>query len=539
MTNKQPVKRFRDPLCPKPILDRAAFGKALKANGIILSDNHFDTFYQRLHRSGYPPLDEFVAELRGEVAERGISNDDGSVSVASSTNFRTKNLISSRPGRKSQLPKALLEFLSKNVLAEADSDEKFETLTSKVQMHQTSADGTTTKLAVELQDGHVVESVLMRHEGRCTLCVSSQVGCAMGCTFCATGTMGIRGNLSSGEILEQLVHASKILADESRDGMMAEEGTDDKKRQKKQKRMDLIRNIVFMGMGEPLNNYHNVLAACKAMIDRRLWNLAHNRVTVSTVGVTSGMRDLTRDLPEVNLALSLHAPNQPMREKIVPSARGTPIESLIEALDSHMMALTKRKLLENPQEDDKKTDFNIEERQTASKKKRAMIEYVMLVGDTSTIEAAHQLGKLCEGRHLVVNLIPYNKTDVKDKLSCPSEEHMQEFRRIVSSYGSFCSIRRTMGADIAGACGQLVVEQEKKQVLDIEDGPFSPKHVKISRIAPRRKNKSDADPNNGEESNDKQQATDRLLHQLTLATAIAASLFAVSASLLVLQRRKR
>lgn len=533
MAAKQQVKRFRDPLRPKPILDRAAFDKALKANGITLSDIHLDSFYQRLHRSGYPPLDEFVAELRREVAE-GVSYDDVSVaSVASTTNFRTKNSVSSRPGRKSQLPKALLEFLSSNVAAEADSDEKFATVTSKVQLHQTSADGTTTKLAVELQDGHVVESVLMRHEGRCTLCVSSQVGCAMGCTFCATGTMGIRGNLSSGEILEQLVHASKILAEESRDNIIAQEGTDSNKRQKKQKRMDLIRNIVFMGMGEPLNNYHNVLAACKAMIDRRLWDLAHSRVTVSTVGVTSRMRDLTRDLPEVNLALSLHAPNQPMREKIVPAAKGTPIESLIEALDCHMMALTKRKLLENPQEDDTATDFNVEERQTASKKKRAMIEYVMLTGDTSTLEAAHQLGKLCQGRHLVVNLIPYNKTDVKDLLSCPSEEHMQEFRRIVSSYGSFCSIRRTMGADIAGACGQLVVEQEKKkQVLDIEDGPF-PKDLKESRIAATRRKKT-SDANSRE-----QRSTDPRLRQLTVATAIAASLFIVSASLLVLQRRKR
>ena len=542
MTAKQQIKRFRDPLCPKPILDRAAFDKALKANGITLSDNHFDSFYQRLHRAGYPPLDEFVAELRGEATGKNINNnnDDGSVSVASTTNFRTKNSVSSRPGRKSQLPKALLEFLSNNVAADSDSNEKFATVTSKVQMHQTSADGTTTKLAVELQDGHVVESVLMRHESRCTLCVSSQVGCAMGCTFCATGTMGIRGNLSSGEILEQLVHASKILAEENRDdNLMLEEESDNKNRLKKRKRMDLIRNIVFMGMGEPLNNYHNVLAACRAMIDRRLWNLAHNRVTVSTVGVTSRMRDLTRDLPEVNLALSLHAPNQAMREKIVPSAKGTPIESIIEALDSHMMALTKRKLLENPQEDDKATDFNVEERQTASKKKRAMIEYVMLVGDTSTIEAAHQLGKLCEGRHLVVNLIPYNKTDVKDKLDCPSEEHMQEFRRIVSSYGSFCSIRRTMGADIAGACGQLVVDKEKKELQDIEDGPYS-KNVKTNRVVvPRRKKASDTSSSSAEESSAKQQQTDPLLRQLTIATAIAASLFVVSASLLVLQRRKR
>ena len=97
-------------------------------------------------------------------------------------------------------------------------------------------------------------------------------------------------------------------------------------------------------------------------------------------------------------------------------------------------------------------------------------------GDTSTFECAHQLGKLCENRHLVVNLIPYNQTDVKDKLSCPSEEHMKEFQRIVTSYGSFCTIRRTMGADIAGACGQLVVSNEKEAssivVGDIEDGPF-------------------------------------------------------------------
>ena len=318
------------------------------------------------------------------------------------------------------------------------------------------------------------------------------------------------------------------------------EVTDDNKKQiKKQKRMDIISNIVFMGMGEPLNNYHNVLAASKAMIDRRLWNLAHSRVTVSTVGVPSRMRDLTRDLPEVNLALSLHAPNQATRENIVPAAKGTPIESLIEALDSHMMALTKRKLMENPQEDDTATDFNVEERQTASKKKRAMIEYVMLVGDTSTIEAAHQLGKLCEGRHLVINLIPYNKTDVKDKLDCPSDLHMQEFRRVVSSYGSFCSIRRTMGADIAGACGQLVVEQEKKEVIDIEDGPF-PKDVKTSRIvASRRKKTSDANLSSSDESSGKQHPTDPRLRQLTIATAIAASLFVASASLLVLQRRKR
>lgn len=208
--------------------------------------------------------------------------------------------------------------------------------------------------------------------------LSNSFSCAMGCTFCATGTMGIRGNLCSGEILEQLVHASRILAAETTSQK------DELSKKERHKRLDLIRNVVFMGMGEPLNNYDNVLATCRALIDRRLWNLAHNRVTVSTVGITSRMRDLTRDLPEVNLALSLHAPNQKMREAIVPAARGTPIESLIDALDEHMMALTKRKLSENPQEsgndDGMAADgrwFDKDERQTASKKKRAMIEYVM------------------------------------------------------------------------------------------------------------------------------------------------------------------
>jgi sorting nexin-8 len=190
--------------------------------------------------------------------------------------------------------------------------------------------------------------------------------------------MGIRGNLCSGEILEQVVHASRILASDS-------DGNNSKQNGKQTKHLDLIRNIVFMGMGEPLNNYANVLTTCKALIDRRLWNLSHNRVTVSTVGVTSRMRDLTRDLPEVNLALSLHAPNQEMREAIVPAAKGTPIESLIEALDEHMMAFARRNLLlENPQESSSdSTDrqgggqYNNDERVTASKKKRAMIEYVM------------------------------------------------------------------------------------------------------------------------------------------------------------------
>jgi adenine C2-methylase RlmN of 23S rRNA A2503 and tRNA A37 len=400
--NSMPIKRHRDPLFPKPILDRIAFLKSLQSNGVLLKNGQLDLFYQLLHRSGYPPLREFITELvqngeGGDVISYNDENkEDNSVLPSNhhhhivASKFRTKNAVSSRPGRtRPQFPKSFLAYLANNI-------EEYGTLTSRVQVYKTSVDGSTTKIAVELQDGHVVESVLMRHEGRVTICVSSQVGCAMGCTFCATGTMGIRGNLSSGEILEQLVHGSRILASSSSsssssstmetpdDGRLgtdvvtvAENGDGKQKRP-----LDLIRNVVFMGMGEPLNNYTNVLAACRAMIDRRLWNLANNHVTVSTVGVPSRMRDLSRDLPEVNLALSLHAPNQSMREKIVPAARGTPIESLIEALDEHMMALVKRKLVIGSGVVDETntaafTEFSSDERQSASKKKRAMIEYVM------------------------------------------------------------------------------------------------------------------------------------------------------------------
>lgn len=161
-------------------------------------------------------------------------------------------------------------------------------------------------------------------------------------------------------------------------------------------------------------------------------------------------------------------------------------------------------------------------------------------GDTSTIEAAHQLGKLCEGRHLVVNLIPYNKTNVKDKLSCPSEEHMQEFRRIVSSYGSFCSIRRTMGADIAGACGQLVVEEEEKQrkntIIDIEDGPFHKGRLRKPLIPSKGHDRID---NIMDEDTSTTDNADPWLHRLTVATVVMASCFVLTSTVLFLQKRNR
>jgi adenine C2-methylase RlmN of 23S rRNA A2503 and tRNA A37 len=561
MTNYQgKVKGRRKAPYPNSILDRKALIEALEEGGIPFKASHIDGFYQALHRQHYPPLPQFVEnyyanerkeylqerqqqQQQGRVDQdeksdkdekeskdemllleggQGINDQSSSHRNHNSTkvlferngnSVPIKNSITNRKNRnKSQLPKTFLNYLA--------TTPDFVHSTSRVAKRLTSADMSTTKLIVELYDGFVVESVLMRYDkkgsGRASLCVSSQCGCAMGCTFCATGTMGLSGNLTTGEILEQLVHADRILAEEAalaRQQKKDQEELDphrqqlqsvDEKEECKEsttttmnhtittsttKTIQLVRNVVFMGMGEPLDNYTNVTDACRAMIERTRWNLAHGRVTVSTVGLIPQIRRLTRELPEVSLALSLHAPNQAARTAIVPTAARYPIEGLIDALDNHMMVYVDKKKERNRREesddngidnstttnavvdDDGDTNiptatatptvYTVEERMRESSRRRAMIEYVMMEGETSSIECAHQLGRLCEGRQLVVNLIPYNATDVKDVLQCPPEAQLHEFKRIVQSYGTFCTIRRTMGADIASACGQLVQKDHK------------------------------------------------------------------------------
>ena len=320
-------------------------------------------------------------------------------------------------------------------------------------------------------------------------------------------------------------------------------------------------------MGEPLNNYDNVVAACKGLVDCRRWNLRHERVTVSTVGVTPKIRKFTKDMPELALALSLHAPNQEARSAIVPAAKAYPIEGLIDALDNHMMSCfsASKKGSNDVTEHEGKDDqnnintvggYSEEQRKSASKRKRAMIEYVMLEGETSSFECAHQLGKLCENRRLIVNLIPYNQTDVKDKLRCPPREHIEKFQDIVRSYGSFCYIRKTMGADIAGACGQLVVEKEQKDsssppvANDIEDIGQNGKQQsgeKVSKTNQKVVRRSDSlplggnvDVDGGEEEGASSSSAEleAWIKPLAIATALAAGAFAISTIFILTKRRR-
>ncbi|CAM9147166.1 unnamed protein product [Ectocarpus fasciculatus] len=357
---------------------------------------------------------------------------------------------------------------------------KFAVLTSTVVETQRSEDGTV-KLLVRLQDGQMVETVIIKHNGthpRTTLCVSSQVGCQMACTFCATGTMGLKGDLTAGEILEQVLHASRVSP---------------------------IRNVVFMGMGEPLNNYNAVLASIRGMADSRMFKLSPRHITLSTVGVVPRMKQLTIDAPETQLALSLHAPNQELRNRIVPSARAYHLDKLMDALDGHLRgpgvapprpppptskaageAAAQSVPVENGggqseanggggegSEADGGTAAAASDEAGGVETiagvvmvggrgagRRALIEYVMLAGVNDTEECGRELGELLKGRNVLVNLIPYNPTYApgSEEFKEPTEEALQKFRAIVHEHGLLVTIRRHHGRDIDGACGQLAVK---------------------------------------------------------------------------------
>ena len=288
-----------------------------------------------------------------------------------------------------------------------------------------SIDGGTSKLLIETHDGHRVEAVVLRRHGRATsICVSSQVGCQMGCQFCATGTMGIIGNLTASEILEQAVYmklAPSVL------------------------RALPLKNIVFMGMGEPLNNFKEVKQACIGLMDFNRFGLGRAHITVSTVGVVPYMLKLNQELPGVPLALSLHAPNQTLREEIVPAAKAWPMDKLMKALDSH---------IEMAKSSFKKDNIKFT---------GVMIEYVLLSGVNDLPKHAVELADLLEGKPVLINLIPYNPNVTADMygFKAPTKEDAYKFGKILIERGLHARVRIERGGDIAAACGQLALTKRK------------------------------------------------------------------------------
>ena len=277
-----------------------------------------------------------------------------------------------------------------------------------VALEQKAADGTR-KWVLQMDDDNAIETVFIPEEGRGTLCVSSQVGCALDCTFCATARQGFNRNLSAAEIIAQVWVAKQRLK--------AESGRDDR-----------ITNVVLMGMGEPLLNLKGVVPALRIMLDDFGFGLSKRRVTVSTSGVVPALDKLRAEI-DVSLAVSLHAPNDALRNRLVPINRKYPITELMSAC---------RRWL-----DDK------------TRKASITFEYVMLEGVNDADVQAAELGRLLRGLPAKINLIPFNP--FPGTAYCrSSDERIARFQEIVRGLGITCTIRRTRGDDIAAACGQLV-----------------------------------------------------------------------------------
>lgn len=242
----------------------------------------------------------------------------------------------------------------------------------------------------------------------------------MACTFCATGTMGLVSNLTAGEIIEQLYHANKITP---------------------------IRGIVFMGMGEPLDNMDAVLAAIKSFTDPSKFGLASHRISLSTVGIVPRIKQLIEKAPMISLALSLHAPTQEKRVQIVPTAKAYHIDKIMKVCDDFIGNQNER---------------------SGGKSRHILVEYVLIANINDSAETAHELGTLLKNRKILLNVIPYNPTAVEFDYKTPSREASSAFVETVREYGVKTILRQTLGDEIKSACGQLVIEQ-KGCDADIED----------------------------------------------------------------------
>ncbi|MGC1381813.1 MAG: 23S rRNA (adenine(2503)-C(2))-methyltransferase RlmN [Candidatus Baltobacteraceae bacterium] len=277
---------------------------------------------------------------------------------------------------------------------------------------QKSKDGQTTKGLFRLHDGKEVEAVLLEHRGdRTTLCISSQAGCAFACVFCSTGQAGFNRNLTAGEIFDQAWFFARRLAPSEK----------------------RITNIVFMGMGEPFHNYQAVMDAVALLNDAAGFGLGHRHITISTVGLVDKIDAFADERLQVNLAISLHAPNDALRSRLMPVNRRFPLASLMAAC----------------------------ERYVAKTNRKVFFEYVMLDGINDSPACARELAALMHGRLYHVNLIPYNSTPDAPYVAT-SDERIWEFAAILDKASVPVTVRQNMGRDIAAACGQLRAETQPK-----------------------------------------------------------------------------
>jgi 23S rRNA (adenine2503-C2)-methyltransferase len=304
-----------------------------------------------------------------------------------------RNLKSS-PAEWSNLPSNLKTMMAEKV--------EFTGLTPVDRLE--SSDGETIKTLFSTHDGKSVETVLMKYDERRTLCISTQAGCAMGCVFCATGQMGFSRNLTSGEIVEQVLFYARLLAAQD----------------------EHVTNIVVMGMGEPFQNYDNTLDAVDRLNDSRGFNLGARRFTISTVGLIPMIQRFASEKRQVNLAVSLHAANDDLRSRLIPINRKYPLSELIQACRDYV-------------------DFT---------GRRITFEWALIQDVNDRPEDARELANLIRGMICHVNIIPLNPThDYAGKATSLGRAH--NFSSELDEFGIPCTIRLRRGMDIQAGCGQL------------------------------------------------------------------------------------
>jgi len=273
---------------------------------------------------------------------------------------------------------------------------------------QPSSDGTR-KWVLEMEDGNRIETVFIPEKGRGTLCVSSQVGCTLNCTFCSTATQGFNRNLSTGDIIGQVIFANRTIGISRHPANLP------------------VTNVVMMGMGEPLMNFDNVIRAMDLMNDDIGCGISRRRITLSTSGVVPMMLKM-RDVCDVSLAVSLHAPTDELRNQLVPINKKYPIEMLLDACKHYVDGRARKKVT---------------------------FEYIMIDGVNDTPQQAKQLARVLEGVPSKINLIPFNPFAQSD-FQRSKPEVIQAFQDILIAAGYTTIIRKTRGDDIDAACGQLV-----------------------------------------------------------------------------------
>jgi 23S rRNA (adenine2503-C2)-methyltransferase len=299
--------------------------------------------------------------------------------------------------------------------------QRFDFGSSSIVVHQTSSDGTQ-KLLLAWPDGGNAETVMIPDGLRRTACISSQIGCPVGCKFCASGINGVKGNLTAAQIVEQIIRLNSQLGGDS--------SADREDREH-------ITNVVFMGMGEPLSNYANVMQAIRVLHDPGCLNIGARRITVSTVGVPLKMIDLANEELPINLAISLHAPNESLRKQLIPWAEHFSLDDILSAARNYFM----------------KTGREV------------TLEYILLAGVNDRPEHARQLAQVCKTLRANVNLIRYNEV-VGLPFKRPTSQDVVSFQEILRNNGVNAHVRKSRGRDIDAACGQLR-RAEKDRLVEL------------------------------------------------------------------------